>query len=155
MIDSSALAVYHLSSKRCVKCGIHPEPSQMVLLWGYGWERETQCLSCRKGVATPPEHDTYLVIMVPKLKGRPTKDIKDSWLRTDLRAFAKEQYRSMGYRYRLYLSDGDRFWNWVNFPYNMDRFVKWDEFVAMAPDWKVIRPEVGQTYPEIRDYVSC
>ena len=132
-------------SKRCMKCGMQPAPGDMNRLWGYNWEDKTMCKNCRS-------QDKTLVVMVAKLKGHPVEEIREWWLGVPLREYMRKLYIEIPGSTKLYISDGDRFWNWVSWPHNKERFTSFDDFIKACPDWKMVKPggelEDGKRYPE-------
>lgn len=127
-----------LVSKRCTKCGIHPHPSEMVTLWGYDWQEQTQCMSCRRN-GTQKEKEEALVAVVPKFKTIATADLRDWHLQRDLRVFVRQTYLRAPYNTRVYIYDGgNRFWVWTNWLYTKDRYTTWDDFQRQYPEWKVL-----------------
>jgi len=132
-------------SKRCMKCGRHPAPADMNRLWGYNWEDKTMCKACRSEVKV-------LVVMVPKFKGRPADTLQDWWLGLAMKDYCRKLYIEIPASTRLYISDGDRFWNWISWPHNKTNPTKFDDFIKACPDWKIVKPgqglESGYRYPE-------
>lgn len=138
-------------SKRCVKCGVQPAPSDMDRLWGWKWQDQTMCSNCRY----MKDGQKILVIMVPKLKGMDGAQIQEWYIPLELRKFAQKTYIDEPSQTKIYLSDGDRFWCWSDWPHRWQYFIEFDKFIKACPDWKMISPYVAQAYPEIKDYVSC
>ena len=136
-------------SKRCKKCGVQPNPSDMMRLWGYKWEEQTMCTSCRNDVAVKEAW----VVMVPKIKNIPPEQIKEWYIPLALREFARESWRTSPSQTKVYISDGDRFWLWMGWPQNKMYFTKFDDFIKAMPDWKIITP-YGVKIPEASSYVA-
>ncbi|MDE1766604.1 MAG: hypothetical protein KGI27_10100 [Thaumarchaeota archaeon] len=140
-------ALVQCISKRCQKCGVQPAPSDMQRLWGYQWKKETMCKNCRE------PGKKVLVIMVPKLKNR--HDIKEWYIPIELRLYARKVYIDEPTSTRIYISDGDRFWNWSSFPHNLDYAISFDHFIKACPDWKIVSPYITEKAPKPSSYVAC
>ena len=137
-----------LISKRCMRCGIQYGPNEMVNKWGYNWQDKTMCKACREAQTSP------LVIMVPKLKGKPAGDIQSWWIPQHLREFGAKTYRDIPVQTKLFISDGDRFWNWTQISYRMSDVTSFDDFIKACPDWKIIHPEEGVYPPDASSYIA-
>jgi hypothetical protein len=107
------------------------------------------CSSCR-------EKKEILVVMCPKVKGIAPENIKPWYMSVELREFARKTYQEATFNTKVYVSDGERFWNWTSWPYNIKNFITWNDFLAACPSWKIVKPEAKtQVYPEMSSYIGC